>query len=104
LTDADFKVQQDALMSSSSTPQRTARLERWRRESNRDDSNPAFNIPPQELPPDPDPTVAPVEGPLPDTSFSRKGMKEAGQVKRIIIIFGDGSFSPSSPGKLSLIT
>jgi hypothetical protein len=103
LTDADFKVQQDALLSANPQnlpPVRTAKEERWRRQSNRDESNPAFTLPPPDPPPDP--PQLPVFGPTRPNSI--KGMKEAGQVKRIIIIFGDGSFSPSSPGKLSLIT
>jgi hypothetical protein len=124
LTDSVFRQEQDDLLSANLDnlpPVRTAKPNRWRRDSNRDEANPAFTLPPPvplqptsppddpkdpppRPPPDPPPDAPqlPVFGPTRPNSI--KGMKEAGQQKRIIIIFGDGSFSPSSPGKLSLIT
>jgi hypothetical protein len=127
LTDSVFRQRQDDLLSANLDnlpPIRTRNPNRWRRDSNRDEDNPAFTLlqpdPPHTTPPtDPDivptpqPSPPPVDpnapppDPPPDPTPDpppRKGMKEAGQQKRIIIIFGDGSFSPSSPGKLSLVT
>ncbi len=75
------------------TPQRRIKHNRWKRESNRDEDNPAFTPPPPPLPPDP-------PDPPPDP-YSRIGMIGAGQTKRIIILFGDASFSQTMPGNLS---
>ena len=64
---------------------------RWTPSSNRDENHPAFSFPPGH-----------------STTFAATS-KSSGkkikpnmeyQTKRIVVVFGDGSFSPSSPGKL----
>ena len=77
LTDAAFRQEQVSKWTDDTPPPRTSRVDRWKRDSNRDDDNPSYDSTSE------------------DTHSSHK------QQKRIIILFGDGSFSPNMPGKLS---
>ena len=91
MVDRDFRSYLDR--HPTTPPQRTEKQNRWRRDSNRDEANPAFT--PPLPPPPPDPNDPPPDPP------PRKGMIGAGQTKRIIILFGDASFSMTMPGNLS---
>ena len=77
MTDAAFRQEQDSNWTLDTPPPRTKRVDRWKRDSNRDDDNPSYDSTSE------------------DSHLSHK------QKKRIIIVFGDGSFSPNMPGKLS---
>ena len=89
-------------------PPRTGRLIRWTPASNRDEDHPAYSFPaghsttsfnrtrPPPLPPDPK-----GKGKKPEWVYHSDRPSVQHQVKRIVVVFGDGSFSASSPGKLA---
>ena len=77
MTDAAFRLEQDSNCTNDTPSPRTIRVDRWKRDSNRDDDNPSYD------------------------STSKDSQSSHKQQKRIIIVFGDGSFSPNMPGKLS---
>jgi len=89
-------------------PLRTERVIRWTPASNRDEDHPAYAFPtghsttsftrnrPPPLPPDP---KGKGKGKKPEWVYHSERPSVQHQVKRIVVVFGDGSFSASSPRK-----